>query len=764
MIQLNLTRPRIAQGRIRKVPLVLQFEAVECGAASLSMILRYYGKFLPLGEIRTGCSVTRDGSNLKNLKLYASSLGLDGVGKRIGPKQLANQPDSFFPCICFWRYCHFLVCEGVSPDGKFHIADPAGGKYTLSAEDFARSFSSIVISFSPTPEFSKSGKKESELLNFIPYLLSYKSPFLYCIILSLFLLIPSLAIPGMSGVFVNDFLQNKRYNLGVPIIWLSFGMVALNFFMKRYEKLIFRRVLLSLQRRLSLQISKKLFSNDYNFFLTRFAGDIAGRLLIGLQASESIVNDLITLLFGIFGALLILPFVALISWQLTIFSLAFVASNIFMSYKVSSMLVDTNKSLEIEQGKMGGISVRILTDIETVKSSGLEQSYLSSWQDVFAIVQQKTQSTGLSMAAFSSASQAIFSLYSYGTITLSGLLVMTGQMNLAGFIAFQALRSEFIQPLLGLGTAVSQLQQTEATLGRLTDLFSVKEDPKVRSLAALPDFKRIKTTKESETVGPEQNIVLPSYFNLKEENLRKNLYSSSLEVGNLNMSFSPIKPPFIREINFSLPAGSMLTIVGDSGCGKSTLIKLLTGLLTQTSGSIKYDGSEWLDFEDVAIRNAVGYVSQDVVGLRDTIENNIRLFRDAFSLDEVRRAAKIAELDSFILNLPNSYSTALGDGGSGLSGGQLQRLEIARAILKKPMFLFLDEATSALDIPTEKKVYENLRALGITIVSVAHRLISAQMSDFVLSMDSGRQVEFGTPSELLSSNGVFHKLIQADKS
>jgi ABC-type bacteriocin/lantibiotic exporter with double-glycine peptidase domain len=748
--------------KIQKVPLVLQYEAVECGAASLSMILRHYGKFIPLGDIRIGCSVTRDGSNLKNLKLFALTLGLDSVAKRLSAKKLAQQPVSFFPCICFWRYCHFIVCEGVSSDGRFHIADPGGGKYTLSAEDFDRSYSSIVVSLWPTSHFTKSGKKESELGSFIPYLLSYRAALLLLIVLSVFLLVPGLATPGLSGVFVNDFLQNHRYNLGVPIIWLSFGMVALNFFLRMYEKLVLRRMLLSLQRKISLLIAKKLFSNEYNFFLTRFAGDIASRLLIGMQASETIVTQLLPLLLGIFGAILILPFVLLISWQLTLFSLIFVFLNIYLSYRVSLLLTNTNKSIEIEQGKMQGISVRILTDIETVKSSGLEQSYLSNWQDVFAIVQDRTQYAALKMASFSSITQTLNSLYTYGTITLSGFLVMKGEMNLAGFIAFQALRSVFVQPLLGLGSVVTQLQQTEASLGRLTDLFSVKEDPKVRSLQALPSFIRLSQEK---LISTERFTSKPALsYAINKSSALFVVPSSSLEVCNLNMTFSPIKPPFIKDIHFNLPAGSILTIVGASGCGKSTLVKLLTGLLPYSSGSVKYGGHDWLEYEDKVIRNAVGYVSQEVVGLRDTIENNIRLFRQEFSFSEVMKAADLAEIDVYIQTLPNSYSTILGDGGSGLSGGQLQRLEIARALLKKPTFLFLDEATSALDIPTERKVYSNLRSLGITVVSVAHRLISAQMSDYILSLDSGRQIEFGTPDELLSNNSIYHSLVQADKS
>ena len=737
--------------KIKTVPLVLQYEAVECGAASLSMILRGYGRYMPLGEIRIGCAVTRDGSNLKNLTTYAKTLGLNTVAKRMGPKTLAKQESQFFPCICFWRNCHFLVLEGIGKNGRFNIADPAGGKYSLSMEDFSKSFSMIVVSFSKNESFIVGGKQESEIRNFLPYLGLFIKPFIVAFVISSLLVIPSLAIPGMSGVFLNDFLQNERMNIGIPIIWISLLAVAINFGLKRYQNIILRRVLLSLQRRLSLQIAKKLFSVNYNFFLTRFAGDVANRLLIGLQASNSLINDLVTFILGIASALILLPFVLLISWQLTLISLLFVTINIYLSIKVSKILLDTNKSLEIESGKMSGLSIRMLTDIQTIKASGLEQNYLSAWQDIFAPVQTKTQYTAMTMAHFAAINQFINSIFQYGTITVSGFLVMAGEINLAGFIAFQALRSEFVQPLLGLGSMVSNLQQTEATLGRLTDLFSVKDDIKVRTLSGLPSLLR----SEEDIINKEAEP--PNILKTKLNNY-------SLKVDNLKMAFSPIKPPFIDNINFSLPEGKMMTIVGKSGCGKSTLIKLLTGLTEESSGSILYGNSKWLSYEDDVIRGSIGYVSQEVVGLRDTIENNIKLFRSNYSLDDVREAASIAQLDELILGLPNSYNTVLGEGGSGLSGGQLQRLEIARALLKKPKILFLDEATSALDIPTEKIIFNNLKLSGITIISVAHRLVSAEMSDFVLYLDNGKQVEFGTPDLLKTQDGFYSKLYSADSN
>lgn len=735
---------------INSVPLVLQYEAVECGAASLSMILRSHGRFMPLGEIRIGCAVTRDGSNLKNLTTYAKTLGLSSTARRMGPKTLATKEDDFFPCICFWRNCHFLVLEGIDKNGNFFLADPAGGKYVLSNEDFSKSYSSIVVNFTIDKEFKKSGKQESEIRNFMPYLGLFIKPFIVAFAIAALLVIPSLAIPGMSGIFLNDFLQNKRMNVGIPIIWLSLIAVALNFGLKRYQSVILRRVLLSLQRRLSLQIAKKLFSVDYNFFLTRFAGDIANRLLIGLQASNSLINDLVAFVLGIASAVILLPFVLLISWQLTLICLIFVGVNILLSINVSKILLNTNKSLEIESGKMSGLSIRMLTDIETIKASGLEQNYLSAWQDIFAPVQSKTQYTALTMAHFTAINAFINSIFQYGTITVSGFLVMSGEINLAGFIAFQALRSEFVQPLLGLGSIVSNLQQTEATLGRLTDLFSVKNDVKVRTLNELPNLVR------TDEIQSDGKGLVPAV------ELKKTMDDYSLVINDLKMAFSPIKSPFIDNINFTLPEGKMMTIVGKSGCGKSTLIKLLTGLMQETSGEIYYGNSKWLDYDDDVIRGCIGYVSQEVTGLRDTIENNIKLFRPDYSLSEVREASSAAQLDELILGMPNSYNTILGEGGSGLSGGQLQRIEIARALVKKPKILFLDEATSALDIPTEKRIFDTLKKSGITIVSVAHRLVSAEMSDYILYLDDGKQVEFGPPDILKNTNGYYSKLYSED--
>ncbi len=735
---------------IRKVPLVLQYEAVECGAASLSMLLRYYGLFTPLGEIRRACGVNRDGSNLKDIRNYARTLGLELQGSRIIMEELIARPD-FFPCIILWEYCHFLIVEGVGRDGRIFLADPAQGKYSVSQKEFQESYSGIMMSGKPNQQFKPDGKEESELSSLLNYLRPYKLPILSLLILVVGLVIPNLVIPGVSGAFLNDFLVSHRFEMGMPIIWISILMTCLVVWFELTKAHISRRMLLQLQRKITLSIAKKLFSNPYSFYITRYTGDIANRLLIGMQVSEILVSDLIGTSLEVIGAILVLPFVLLISWQLTTASLVYICLSITFTFLVTRSLRDVNRSIQIDTGKLSGHSVRIISDLETIKSSGLEQSYLGKWQDLYAPLLDKNLKLQEKMNGFASLISLLNSVYEYGTIILSGLLVITGNLNLAGFVAFQALRAFFIGPLVGLSDLASTLQTAEASLGRLTDLNSVENDPLMHSLDLIPASHR-----ETVITKFDQQIQLGTKKTIIE--------SGSLSAEDINFSFGEIKDLFLKKINFNLKEGEMMTIVGPSGSGKSTLIKLLTGFYTAASGQILYGGLNWTDYDDNTIRPALGYVSQDVTAIRASIEENILFLRPGFTTNQIRDAARMAELDELITSLPNSYSTELGDSGSGLSGGQLQRLEIARAIIKKPKILFLDEATSSLDVTTEKKVLDNLRNSGFTLVCVAHRLLSAEMSDHVMVLKDGLQAEYGKPDELRKKeDSIYRELLQAEE-
>ena len=766
-----------------RVPLVLQYEAVECGAASLSMLMRQRRLYLPLGEIRVACGVSRDGSNMLNIKKAAQAYGFDVVAKRISAQEIGagKMP---LPCILFWNNNHFLVCEGKNKQDRFSLADPAGGRYTLSQQEVEKLYSGLALHITPGDGFQPAGQPEFELGNLIGYLSPFAKPILLAVAMATLLLVPNVVSPGLSGAFISEFIQNRRYDYGVPILWLSVLMVLITLWLNMVNFNILRRIMLRLQRQLTLSISKKIFSVKYDFFSTRYRGDVANRLLLGFEISSALTQQIVGFALGLLGAILLIPVVVLISWQLSLVTLAYIVLNVMLAVLVSNYLRDANRSIQIESGKINGITVRMLSDTETIKASGLERAYLSTWLNLFAPVIEKGQITQYWMGLMNAITSFIDSAYQYGTIVFAGLLVMRGDINLAGFMAFQMIRGQVITPLLGIGQLTNQLQLTEASLGRLTDLFSIDDDPKVRSLSLINDLFRAAPDASSATAAlgssakpPDVSfqslkswLAGPAHHDPPEGETSQLLHSNqtsairSLEIRNLSHRFSPLSPYVLQNINFSVPAGSMVTLVGPSGSGKSTLIKVLTGLYTQTEGEVLYDSQPWMAYPDSIIRKAIGYVSQEVSGMRGTIEENITLWQPGYGIEDVRQAAIAACFDSVALNARRAYQTPLQDGGGGLSGGELQRMEIARAMLKQPSILFLDEATSALDVPTEIKVLKQLRELGITLICVAHRLISAEMSDLVVVLENGQVTALGTPKELAESNAVYRRLRASEVS
>ena len=745
-------KPKIDFSKRQKVPTVLQFEAVECGAASLSMILRYWKLYLPLGVIRQGCGVNRDGSNLKDISNYGKSLGLNMKGKKIPIKKLLNPSERIYPCIAFWNYCHFVVIEGVSNKNEFYISDPAQGHYKLREEEFRNSFSGIILIPSKTESFVPGGKAENELTTLVTYLSEFKVSIAAAFLLILVATMPIITNSGLQGSFVNDFLVNKRYGLGIPIVWISLAMMLLAFFNSLTYQLIYRRMLLKMMRRLSVSIAKKIFSNEYVFYLSRLRGDIAARLMLGTYIGQILITDLVTSVLAVAGALFLLPFLFWMSWQLAIASLAYVSLAILMMTYFASTLREINRSMDHDQAKVDGSTATLISDRELIISTSQEQNTISDWLNNYTPVLYKAQIASMRMNLFNFLFSLLKSTYQYGTIVLSGYLVIEGELNLAGFMAFQALRNYVVDPLTGLAGLSSSLQSAEASLGRLTDLFSVDDDPKVRSLASVDSLVRPKQKddlldKNATPPSPDSSL----------SNLR-----GDLEARNLVLQFGELKTPIINDISFKLEQGEMMTIVGPSGSGKSTLIKLLTGLYDPSAGHILYSGHRWLEYDNLEIRNQIGYVSQEISGFRGTVRENISIYNQQITLDDVRLASKLAELDDIVIQLEHGYNTNLSDGGGGLSGGQLQRLEIARAIVQKPRLIFLDEATSSLDVPTERKVLENLRATGSTLVCVAHRLLSAEISDYVLVLDHGKLMEFGTPKDLKAKGGLYAELLKME--
>ncbi|MBV2351367.1 ATP-binding cassette domain-containing protein [Synechococcus sp. HK05] len=731
----------------KKTPLVLQYEVAECGAASLSMVLRYYGLFLPLSQLRYECGVSRDGSNLLNIKNAAQRFCLKASGVRANPEELLAQ-DNIFPCICWWDFNHFLVVEGVRKN-KVLIVDPAKGRYGVTPLDFARHFSGIALLLTPDTGFAPAGKPEREFRKFLVHLLDYKLTLAILLALALFSAPLSLFSAGLSGAFLSEVIQSQRFSYAIPIIWLTFLIAGLQIVDSLLNTNIYRRLTVDFSKKLTLDIGQKLFTVNFDFYSTRFLGDIASRLSLGSQISSDLFHTFAPKLASFSSSMLMAPFIFLISWQLSLVTIVYLLITTALTVYTTLSTVDALRSIDLEMGKLDGIIVRILKDIRLIKACNLDNLYISEVLDLRSPVLVKTQAMGFRLNNLGFFNSLLSSIYEYSSIALAALLVILGDLNLAGFMAFQSLRGFLSAPISELTTMFEEIQRADASLGRLTDLFSVSDDPKIHSLDRLASQNRFL----------KQSIRLPS--NQMQLPVPDEL---ALSIHNLSYQFSPLQQPVLSDISLELKPASMTTIVGPSGSGKSTLLKIIAGLSGSYLGDLLFSGHPWSSYDDAAIRGALGYVSQETAAMRASIFENIRLFDPDVSELDIQEAAEIALFSDVVAELTRGYATVLKESGMALSGGQMQRLAITRALCRKPKLLILDEATSALDVPTELAILNNIRSLGVTVLCVAHRLISAEMSDHVIVLQSGHVVEQGTPQQLKQTTGSIYSRLLADES
>ena len=721
----------------RRVPLVLQYEIVECGAASLSMILRYFGCYLPLHILRSECGVSRDGSNLLDIKQAAVNRGLKARAGRFSASELMDA-QGCFPCVAWWDQNHFVVLEG-KKGNKMHVSDPALGRYTIGIQEMEQHFAGLILHMVPDTGFEKEGKPENYVMELIPILQRYKKEFFIIAPLTVALLIPTMLEPGLTGAFVGEVLTNERYQYAFPILWLSVITLILLSALTLTRLRILRLIYLQLTRILFNRIAKKLLSVTYLFFTTRYLGDITSRVQIAEEISSTLALELTPFLFGLISALALVPVLWIISPYLSLFTFLYVAISLSIAIAGYAFVIEQNKLITLIQGKLSGLTIRIFSDIKTIKASALENQYLSEWQTLYQPVFEKKQEISRTSNGIGFISSLNSSIYDLGSIALSGYLVMMGDLNLAGFMAYQAIRSQVTQPLVRLSGVSGSVQELNAELGRLNDLWSVEEDRNVSTLQVSDDRKNKIQLESKQAIG--------------------------IALEGTCVQLSPIKPPLINDIHFECPARSMLTVLGPSGSGKSILLKTISGLYKPSSGQILYEGKPWEDYSQLCIRSNVGYVGQELTAFRGTVLDNITMLDPDITEEDVWEACQKAEFASVVQSLPSGLYTRLGNSGTGLSGGQLQRMQIARALVRKPKILLLDEATSSLDIPTERALLSNLKGLEITLICVAHRLISAKMSDNIIVMKDGKLIESGNPSKLKNDGQTFYSnLLQNEDS
>ena len=723
-------RERIRQffaGKERvKVPTVLQMEATECGAASLAMILAYYGRWLPLEFLRQECGVTRDGSNADNLLKAARRQGC--VAKAFaGRSEVLRKKE--FPLILFWEFNHFLVLEGFQGDTVF-LNDPAMGRRTVTWDEFLTSYTGVYMKITPSENFKPEGEPYSIVKTVAAKLKEDKWALIFLMVLGLCMIIPGLAIPVMGQIFIDDVFSLKHADWIVKLLNAMFGTMILLGIMTAMRA----AVLTYWQKKLTIADSSGFFWHVLRmpvaFFQQRYAADIASRIQFNESTAEVLSNQAATALLDLLVALFYLLLLFQYSVPLTLIGVSISVVDIFVFLYMRRRQTDLIMRIQQDASKAYGVLMSGLMMVESIKANGSEGDLFAKWAGYAAKASVATQEMKLWTMKVKLLPLLLGGLNSALIMTVGGFSIMEGIMTAGIYMAFNNLIAKFHEPVQKLLSLGNVLQNTEMQMRRLDDVRRYKTDT-----LNYPD--------ENQTVS-----------------FTGNRLSGELTLKDVSFGYSPLDPPLIEHFDLHLEPGRWAAVVGSSGSGKSTLAKLVAGLYEEWSGEILFDGVKRREIPRPVIVNSLATVDQDVFQISGTVRQNISMFDKSVPSTDIVQAAQDACIHDDIIQLQGGYDAEVSEGGLNFSGGQRQRLEIARALAFNPSLLILDEATSAIDPMTEQKCLENIRRRGCTCLIVAHRLSTIREADEIIVLERGKVAERGTHRELISHDGPYRRLIE----
>lgn len=706
------------------VPVIMQMEALECGAASLAMVLAYYGKWLPLEQVRFDCGVSRDGSNARNILKAARSYGLAAKGYRYEPNDLRR--DGKFPCIIHWNFNHFVVLDGFRGN-KAILNDPAKGKYAVSLKTFDDSFTGICLLFEPTEDFTPGGKPPSVLAYAKKRLKGAGSAVAFAAITALITAITGVISPAFSRVFVDRLLTGKNPEWFIPFI-IGLSLLGILQLVVGWINAVYS---LKINGKLAMVGSTtfmwKVLRMPMEFFSQRMAGDIQGRQSSNASIAGSLVNTFAPLALNAVMMVFYLVVMIRYSLLLTVIGILSVLINLVFSNIISKKRINITRVQMRDSGKLAGATVAGIEMIETIKASGAENGFFEKWAGYQASANTQQVKFQKLNQLLGQLPALVSSVCNTAVLMVGVYLAMQGRFTVGLIMAFQGFLGSFISPATSLISAGQSLQEMRTEMERIEDVMRYPTDV------------------------PEDEPV--------SDNCEYDKLSGNIEMKNVTFGYSRLAEPLIENFNLSLKTGSRVAFVGPSGCGKSTLSKLISGLYKLWSGEILFDGKKISEIDRSVFTGSLAVVDQDIILFEDTIANNIKMWDNSIEDFEMIMAARDAQLHEDIMQREGGYQYKMTEGGKDFSGGQRQRMEIARVLAQDPTIIILDEATSALDAKTEYNVVNSIKDRGITCIVVAHRLSTIRDCDEIIVMDNGRVAERGTHDELMKKGGMYAELV-----
>ncbi|MFZ1361311.1 MAG: cysteine peptidase family C39 domain-containing protein [Candidatus Nanopelagicales bacterium] len=714
-----------------RTPTILQMEMTECGAASLGMVLAYFGKRVELQELRETCSTSRDGINAAQIVRAARHYGLEADGYLAKADSLPRRP---MPMILYWEFNHFVVLESVTKR-HYVINDPAVGRRKLTHEEFDASYSGVAIAFEKGPNFEP-GRSNSEGLragDVFKSMVKGSGPAVsFSAIAGIAVAVPVTLAALVTSLFVEQVLNFGLTNWVPIVIGLAAIVVVLDFSLTWLSERMLLRLHLAMSIRASTRFIWHLLRLPSRFYDARSPGGLVSRVSLNEGVASSVTGQLSTAAVNLVKMLIYLVVLIWINPTLAAIAIVFGLLSACVIGLSIRYRIQANTTVQQEALKDIGYTYTGLAMFDDIRAAGAESEYLQRKAGRQAKVVSSEQRFSGMLAIFSSIPKLFNALAIAGILLVGGYMVLNAQLSVGQLIAFQALALSFLAPIGSLVMAVAMLADTKAQLVQIADVLGEPVRPEAQGQVLLAD-------PNPETAG------------------RK--LEGKLEVKDLTFGFSKSRPPLIENLSFTANPGERIALIGTSGSGKSTVANLIAGLYEPWAGEILLDGRSRIDVPVEVVTSSLTKVDQSIMLFEGTIEANIRFWDDSIELDRVIAAAEDADIAQEIEAKAGGYSHKLTEGGSNLSGGQRQRIEIARALAKDPTILILDEATSALDAVTEHEIANHLKTRNCTCVIIAHRLSTVRDCDQILVLDQGKLVEQGNHDQLIALDGYYAELM-----